>query len=83
MNEQEKAHLAGHLSQHVTRRGVPQAVKALKNGAGLAGAIGAGATAAVGGPTVVAAAAVPAPFVVGAAVVGGIAFGVYKLFAKD
>ncbi len=71
------------VAHHLSRHGFPQAVKAWKSGAGLAGAAGAGMTAAVGGPAVVTAAVAAAPFVLGAAVVGTIGFGVYKLFARD
>lgn len=54
---------------------------AAANGAGITGSLGAGAavlTAKVAAGTAVATAA--APFVVGAAVVGGIGYGLYKLF---
>lgn len=56
---------------------------ALRHGATVTGALGAGATAAVGGPAVVAAAVAAAPFVLGAAAVGAIGFGLYKLFSDD
>jgi hypothetical protein len=74
----ESAHIVHHLSKH----GAPQAIKAWRSGATILGGLGAGATAAVGGPAVVAAAAAVAPFVIGAAVVGGVGVGVYSLFKK-
>lgn len=60
---------------------------ALKHGATVGSALGAGATAVVGGPAVVAAvtsaAVVAAPFVAAAAVAGAVGYGLYKLFSDD
>jgi hypothetical protein len=54
---------------------------ALSNGAGVGGAVAAGAAVVTAKVAAVAAVAtVPAPWVLGAAVIGGVGWGLYKLF---
>lgn len=89
------AGLANARPVHLHRAGVgaPAATfaqattHALKHGATVGGALGAGATAVVGGPAVVAAvstaAVAVAPLVLGAAALGAIGFSLYKLFSDD
>jgi len=80
--------IAGAVSQtasapHVQRAAVANAASAtthaLRHGAKLGPALGAGATALVGGPAVVAGAIAAAPFVAGAAAIVAIGFGIKKL----
>lgn len=61
------------------------ATKALKTHKGVSGAVAAGAAAVAGSSAVAAAAVVAAPYVAATAVVGGAAYGVYKLvgFLRD
>ena len=56
--------------------------KALKNHKGVAGAVSAGTAAVVGHGMVATAVVAAAPVVAATAVVGGVAFGAYKLFER-